>query len=33
VLEVVYASLLIGAFLLVSMLGGLTVYRLFKGRD
>jgi hypothetical protein len=33
VLEVVYASLLVGAFLLVSALGGLTVYRRFKGQD
>jgi hypothetical protein len=33
VLEVVYVSLLIGAFFLVSALGGLTVYRLFKGQD
>jgi len=33
VLEVVYVSLLIGVFLLVSALGGLTVYRLFKGQD
>jgi hypothetical protein len=33
VLEVVYASLLVGMFLLVSGLGVLTVYRLFKGQD
>jgi hypothetical protein len=32
-LEVVYASLLVGAFLLVGVLGGLTVYRLYKGQD
>jgi hypothetical protein len=32
-LEVVYASLLVTAFLLVGVLGGLTVYRLYKGQD
>jgi hypothetical protein len=32
-LEVVYASLLVAAFLLVAFLGGLTVYRLYKGQD
>jgi len=32
-LEVVYASLLVAAFLLIGVLGGLTVYRLYKGQD
>jgi hypothetical protein len=32
-LEVVYAAVLVGAFLLIGGLGGLTVYRLFKGQD
>ena len=32
-LEVVYTSLLVGVFLLVTGFGGFTVYRLFKGAD
>ena len=31
-LDVVYAALLVAALLLVSVLGGLTVYRLYKGQ-
>jgi hypothetical protein len=30
VIDVVYALLLVAAFLLVSVLGGLTAYRLYK---
>jgi hypothetical protein len=33
VIDVVYALLLVAAFLLVSVLGGLTVHRLYKGQD
>jgi hypothetical protein len=31
-METVYAFLLVGVFLLVSVVGGVTVYRLFKGQ-
>jgi len=33
VIDVVYAVLLVAAFLLVGVLGGVTVYRLYKGQD
>jgi hypothetical protein len=33
VIEIVYAVVLIAAFLLVAGVGGLTAYRLFKGQD
>jgi hypothetical protein len=32
VIDVVYALLLVAAFLFVSVLGGLTAYRLYKGQ-